>query len=148
MYTFEHCQDIINKELEEISLKDSPVNLYEPIRYILSIGGKRLRPSLTLMGCNIFSDKIENAIYPALAVEIFHNFTLMHDDLMDKSDIRRNYPTVHKKWEENIAVLLKVPERKEIANLYSKGVALVNEVHEWHEMFGLVFKKILKEVQK
>jgi geranylgeranyl diphosphate synthase type II len=105
MYTFEHCQDMINKELEEISLKDSPVNLYEPIRYILSIGGKRLRPSLTLMGCNIFSDKIENAIYPALAVEIFHNFTLMHDDLMDKSEIRRNYPTVHKKWEENIAVL-------------------------------------------
>jgi geranylgeranyl diphosphate synthase type II len=105
MYTFEHCQDMINRELEEISLKDSPVNLYEPIRYILSIGGKRLRPSLTLMGCNIFSDKIENAIYPALAVEIFHNFTLMHDDLMDKSEIRRNYPTVHKKWEENIAVL-------------------------------------------
>jgi geranylgeranyl diphosphate synthase type II len=105
MYTFEHCQDIINKELEEISLKDSPVNLYEPIRYILSIGGKRLRPSLTLMGCNIFSDKIDNAIYPALAIEIFHNFTLMHDDLMDKSEIRRSYPTVHKKWEENIAIL-------------------------------------------
>ena len=71
MYTFEHCQDIINKELEEILLEDSPVNLYEPIRYILSIGGKRLRPSLTLMGCNIFSDKIDNAIYPALAIEIF-----------------------------------------------------------------------------
>ena len=105
MYTFEHCQDIINKELEEISLEDSPVNLYEPIRYILSIGGKRLRPSLTLMGCNIFSDKIDNAIYPALAIEIFHNFTLMHDDLMDKSEIRRSYPTVHKKWEENIAIL-------------------------------------------
>ncbi len=105
MYTFEHCQDIINKELEEISLKDSPVNLYEPIRYILSIGGKRLRPSLTLMGCNVFSDIIDNAIYPALAIEIFHNFTLMHDDLMDKSEIRRSYPTVHKKWEENIAIL-------------------------------------------
>lgn len=105
MYTFEHCQDIINKELEEVSLKDSPVNLYEPIRYILFIGGKRLRPSLTLMGCNLFSDKIENAIYPALAIELFHNFTLMHDDLMDKSEIRRNYSTVHKKWNENIAIL-------------------------------------------
>jgi len=105
MYTFEHCQDIINKELGEISLKDYPANLYEPIRYILSIGGKRLRPSLTLMGCNLFSDKIDNAIYPALAIEIFHNFTLMHDDLMDKSEIRRNYPTVHKKWNENIAIL-------------------------------------------
>jgi geranylgeranyl diphosphate synthase type II len=105
MYTFEHCQHIINKELEEILLKDSPVNLYEPIRYILSIGGKRLRPSLTLMGCNVFSDKIDSAIYPALAIEIFHNFTLMHDDLMDKSEIRRGYPTVHKKWEQNIAIL-------------------------------------------
>ncbi len=105
MYTFEHCQDIINKELEDISLKDSPVNLYEPIRYILFIGGKRLRPSLTLMGCNLFSDKIDNAIYPALAIELFHNFTLMHDDLMDKSEIRRNYSTVHKKWNENIAIL-------------------------------------------
>ncbi len=105
MYTFEHCQDIINKELEEISLQDSPVNLYEPIRYILSIGGKRLRPSLTLMACNLFSDKLDNAIYPALAIEMFHNFTLMHDDLMDKSAIRRNYPTVHKKWNENIAIL-------------------------------------------
>ncbi|UCH13927.1 MAG: polyprenyl synthetase family protein [Bacteroidales bacterium] len=105
MYTFEHCQDIINKELEDVSFKDSPVNLYEPIRYILFIGGKRLRPSLTLMGCNLFSDKIDNAIYPALAIELFHNFTLMHDDLMDKSDIRRNYSTVHKKWNENIAIL-------------------------------------------
>ncbi len=105
MYTFEHCQDIVNKELEEIILEDSPVNLYEPIRYFLSIGGKRLRPSLTLMACNIFSDKIENAVYPALAIEIFHNFTLMHDDLMDKSEIRRSYPTVHKKWEDNIAIL-------------------------------------------
>ena len=105
MYTFEHCQDIINKELEEVPLKGSPVNLYEPIRYILFIGGKRLRPSLTLMGCNLFSDKIDNAIYPALAIELFHNFTLMHDDLMDKSEIRRNYSTVHKKWNENIAIL-------------------------------------------
>ena len=105
MYSFEYCQDLINKELENIDLKGSPFNLYEPIRYILSVGGKRIRPSLTLMGCNLFSDNINDAIKPAIAVEIFHNFTLMHDDIMDKADTRRNHATIHKKWNENIAIL-------------------------------------------
>jgi geranylgeranyl diphosphate synthase type II len=105
MYTLRDCQDIINNELERVFLNEDPAGLYEPIRYILSIGGKRLRPSLTLMGCNLFSDKIDNAIYPAIAIELFHNFTLMHDDVMDKSPIRRNKPTVHKKWNEDVAIL-------------------------------------------
>jgi len=105
MYTFKDCQKIINVELEGIILNEDPTRLYEPIRYILSVGGKRLRPSLALMGCNLFSDKIDNAIYPAIAIELFHNFTLMHDDVMDKSAMRRNKPTVHKKWNENVAIL-------------------------------------------
>ena len=105
MYSFKDCQDIINKELEKVFLSGDPAGLYEPVSYILSMGGKRLRPVLTLMGCNLFSDKIDNATYPAIAIELFHNFTLMHDDLMDKSVIRRNKPTVHKKWNENIAIL-------------------------------------------
>jgi geranylgeranyl diphosphate synthase type II len=105
MYTLKDCQNVISKQLEGIFLDKEPAGLYEPVRYILSMGGKRLRPSLTLMGCNLFTDEINNAIYPAIAIELFHNFTLMHDDVMDKSDIRRNKPTVHKKWNENAAIL-------------------------------------------
>ncbi len=105
MYSFEYCQDLINKELEKINMQEVPSGLYDPIRYILSVGGKRIRPALTLMSCNLFSDDIDMAINPALAVEIFHNFTLMHDDIMDKSETRRNNPTIHKKWDENTAIL-------------------------------------------
>jgi geranylgeranyl diphosphate synthase type II len=105
MYTLKDCQNVISTQLEGIFLNEEPAGLYEPLRYILSMGGKRLRPSLTLMGCNLFTDEINNAIYPAIAIELFHNFTLMHDDVMDKSDIRRNRPTVHKKWNENAAIL-------------------------------------------
>ena len=79
--------------------------LYRPIDYVLSMGGKHLRPSLMLMACNIFSEDIAPAIKPAIGIEIFHNFTLLHDDIMDKADSRRGKPTVHKKWEENVAIL-------------------------------------------
>jgi geranylgeranyl diphosphate synthase type II len=105
MYTLKDCQNVINTELEGIFLNEEPGGLYEPVRYILSMGGKRLRPSLTLMGCNLFTDEINIAIYPAIAIELFHNFTLMHDDVMDRSEIRRSRPTVHKKWNENAAIL-------------------------------------------
>lgn len=105
MYSFKYCQDLVNRELGNINLNEAPDELYEPIRYILSIGGKRIRPSLALMGCNLFNDDIDAVIKPALAIEIFHNFTLMHDDIMDKSETRRNQPTIHKKWDENIAIL-------------------------------------------
>jgi geranylgeranyl diphosphate synthase type II len=105
MYTLKDCQNVINKELEGIFQNEEPEGLYEPVRYILSIGGKRIRPALTLMGCNLFTDEIDSAIYPAVAIELFHNFTLMHDDIMDRSEIRRNKPTVHKKWNENAAIL-------------------------------------------
>lgn len=96
---------IIEKRLTEIKIPEFPSNLYDPIRYILNLGAKRLRPSLALMACNIFNDNIEQAINPALAIEVFHNFTLMHDDIMDNAALRRSQPTVHKKWNENIAIL-------------------------------------------
>jgi geranylgeranyl diphosphate synthase type II len=105
MHTINELQNKVSKRLEEINFNKHPVELYEPISYILSIGGKRIRPTLTLMAANLFSDEIDLAIDPAIGLEVFHNFTLMHDDIMDNADIRRNQPTVHKKWDENVAIL-------------------------------------------
>ena len=82
-----------------------PVNLYEPIYYILQLGGKRLRPVLTLMTCEIFNGDIKKAYDAALAIEVFHNFTLIHDDIMDSAPIRRGKATVHKKWDVNTGIL-------------------------------------------
>ncbi|MBN2862662.1 MAG: polyprenyl synthetase family protein, partial [Bacteroidales bacterium] len=79
--------------------------LYDPVKYILSIGGKRIRPVMTLMACNLFTDNISDAIMPAAGIEVFHNFTLVHDDIMDKSVVRRGFPTVHNKWDTNQAIL-------------------------------------------
>lgn len=105
MVTIEECQDIISRKLASLDLPEKPGNLYDPVRYMIELGGKRIRPSLVLMGCNVFVDRIEDAINPAIAIEMFHNFTLMHDDIMDRSDMRRNKPTVHKKWNANIGIL-------------------------------------------
>jgi len=105
MFSLKECQDIIQERLEQIGLPGAPLNLYEPIRYILKSDGKRIRPALVLMGCNLFSEKIGPAIQAALAVEVFHNFTLMHDDIMDRSVMRRNRPAVHVKWNQNVAIL-------------------------------------------
>lgn len=93
----------IKKFLSELPV--SPAELYEPIRYSLSQGGKRLRPLFVLTACDLFNGKIENAILPALAVELFHNFTLVHDDIIDCASFRRNRPTVFKKWNSSIAIL-------------------------------------------
>ncbi|MBN1949605.1 MAG: polyprenyl synthetase family protein [Bacteroidales bacterium] len=105
MLSYKESLGIIEKKLEEFSLSRQPSGLYEPIRYILSIGGKRIRPCLTLMSHSIFSDDPENAIAPALGLEVFHNFTLMHDDIMDNAEKRRNFETVHVKWNNNTAIL-------------------------------------------
>jgi len=105
MITLRECQSIINQKFTEFSLPEYPTNLYKPIRYMLELEAKRLRPSLVLLGCNVFSDNIQPAIFPALAIELFHNFTLMHDDIMDKSALRRNNPTVHARWNQNVAIL-------------------------------------------
>ena len=82
-----------------------PTELYDPIRYIMNLGGKRMRPLLTLMSTYLFTDDWQKAIKPAIAVEVFHNFTLMHDDIMDQAPLRRGKPTVHEKWNHNIAIL-------------------------------------------
>lgn len=97
----------INKGLEGISLPENPANLYDPLRYFFQLGGKRIRPILTLLAADKFNkSSLENdPINAALAVEIFHNFSLVHDDIMDEAPVRRGQPTVHKKWDQNIAIL-------------------------------------------
>ena len=105
MLKIEYFQEIISKEIKNISFPLQPKLLYAPIKYTLQTGGKRLRPALVLLGCHIYNDDLSNAIKPAIAIEIFHNFTLLHDDIMDNSAIRRNQATVHKKWNSNIAIL-------------------------------------------
>ncbi|MFC2112350.1 polyprenyl synthetase family protein [Bacteroidota bacterium] len=105
MLDFEKAQQIVNNELDKYQFNSSPKELYDPVRYILALGGKRIRPALTLMACSVFNDAVHQAIKPALAFEVFHNFTLLHDDLMDNSEIRRGKETVHEKWDPNIAIL-------------------------------------------
>ena len=100
-----HLLTLIEERLKILSLGEEPKNLYDPIRYILSLGGKRLRPMLVLLGYGITKDNPESIIDPALAVEVFHNFTLMHDDIMDMAPLRRGQPTVHEKWNETVAIL-------------------------------------------
>ena len=105
MYQIQELQELISSKIENEKIGREPISLYEPINYTLSNGGKRIRPLLTLMACNLFSENVNLALDAAFAIEIFHNFTLLHDDIMDKADIRRGNPTVHKKWNENTAIL-------------------------------------------
>ncbi|SEK34987.1 polyprenyl synthetase family protein [Parapedobacter koreensis] len=106
MYDTTILQQRIAQGLAEIDMPDFPQNLYGPINYMLQIGGKRIRPLLTLMAADLFSiDEMDKALPAALAVELFHNFSLMHDDIMDNAPLRRGQQTVHEKWNPNIAIL-------------------------------------------
>lgn len=105
MRAISEYQDLISDHFNDlISLKE-PVNLYEPIRYIVSLGGKRLRPVLTLMAAEVFDTDCEKALSAATAVEVFHNFSLIHDDIMDAAPLRRGHETVHEKWDVNTGIL-------------------------------------------
>ena len=103
--TIKHFSEALNKEFAQQTYGENPPELYEPIRYLMDLGGKRMRPLMTLMATALFTDDWQKAVRPATAVEVFHNFTLMHDDIMDKAPIRRGKPTVHEKWNDNIAIL-------------------------------------------
>lgn len=107
VYDFDALRTYVEDTLKRDVLepRPEPDALYAPFRYALDSGGKRLRPVLLLMAYNLFRDDVENAFRPAIAVEVFHNFTLLHDDIMDDSPMRRNKPTVHKKWNANTAIL-------------------------------------------
>ena len=105
MHTVSQFQEIIKNHFETLQINKEPKNLYEPITYILSLGGKRMRPVLTLMATEIFNVSCEKAIPAATAVEVFHNFSLIHDDIMDDAPLRRGNQTVHEKWDVNTGIL-------------------------------------------
>jgi len=105
IYTSAELENKINLAIAELNFKNEPNSLFAPIKYILSLGGKRLRPILAYMATNLFSDDIEKTTSPAIAIEMFHNFSLLHDDLMDNASLRRGQPTVHLKWNASTAVL-------------------------------------------
>jgi geranylgeranyl diphosphate synthase type II len=106
MYSISEIRDWVDKAIANLNLPKEPHNLYAPVSYMMSIGGKRIRPVLCLLSCNMFSDRIDNKVlFPAVGLEIFHTFTLVHDDIMDNAATRRNQPTVHHKWNTNTAIL-------------------------------------------
>lgn len=95
----------VNDFLDQLPYERKPQSLYDPIRYVLSIGGKRIRPVLMLMAYNLYKDQPEDILMPACGLETYHNYTLLHDDLMDNADLRRGHETVHKRWDANTAIL-------------------------------------------
>lgn len=140
MYTLLEAQKLIERHIQTLSIPDTPSELYEPVKYILSLGGKRIRPALVILACDTFSGAVESALIPALAIEVFHNFTLVHDDIMDRSELRRGQATVHMKYNENVAILsgdvMSILSSRLINQ--SPGVVL-NQVHD-------VFTKTAMEV--
>jgi len=146
MQNLEELQFLIEQELGKINYPNSPKQLYQPIEYVLGLGGKRMRPILLLMAHQLFDENIEKAISPALAIEVFHNFTLLHDDIMDNAPLRRGKKTVHEKWNSNVAILsgdimmiqtyqlmLKVDSDilKDVLNVFSKAATEVCEGQQW-----------------
>ena len=138
--------EIIEAEINNTSYLKDPVNLYSPIEYTMEFGGKRIRPILLLISYQLFNDNIERAFSPAKAIEIFHNFTLLHDDIMDKAPLRRGKITVHKKWNNNIAILsgdvmmihayqllaqVESKYLKSILNIFNKAAIEVCEGQQW-----------------
>lgn len=142
MYTFDKILSFINAEIDKLNWSKQPIGLYEPIGYVLSLGGKRIRPAIMLMSYNLYADDMMSVIKPALGLEVFHNFTLLHDDIMDRADMRRGQMTVHKKWNDNTAILsgdvmqieaykliAETPKKhlKEVLDLFSKTAAEICE---------------------
>jgi len=104
--TFQECKTLIDEKITSfLTGERKPSGLYEPAGYQMNLGGKRIRPILTLMACNLFSDEVDAALMPAIALETFHNFTLVHDDIMDNAMVRRGQPTIHTQWTPNTAIL-------------------------------------------
>jgi len=101
MYNQSQLKELVDKALMNLSYNTEAPRLIDPVKYIMSLGGKRLRPVMLLMACNIFSDRINDAVMPAAGIEIFHNFTLVHDDIMDQASLRRGLATIHYKWNVN-----------------------------------------------
>lgn len=141
MKTFEsrmqYYRDLVQERLKQVATKQQPRSFYEPVKYIMDSEGKRIRPILLLLACQAVGGNVSNALDASLAVEILHNFTLVHDDIMDQDDLRRGRPTVHKKWDEATAILVgdglvglayqyllnsKSNRIQEIATIFTQGI--------------------------
>lgn len=144
--SFQQFLQPIEETLAQVAYGQEPTNLYEPISYLMALGGKRLRPTLVLLGHQLFSPDFTTALRPAIGVEVFHNFTLMHDDIMDQAPLRRNLPTVHTKWNPNVAILsgdvmlvrayelmMEVPDQylRQVLTRFSQTAAEVCEGQQW-----------------
>lgn len=105
MYTSEQLLNMVNETISNLEYPTQPTGLYEPIQYVLSIGGKRIRPVFTLLSAQLFGTDVNKVMPAAVGLETYHNYTLLHDDLMDRAEMRRGMPTVHQKWDSNTAIL-------------------------------------------
>ena len=105
MYNSDEILRKVNAALDALPYSRRPQSLYDPVKYVLSLGGKRIRPVLMLLGYNLYKDNPDEIMMQALGLETYHNYTLLHDDLMDNADLRRGHQTVHKKWDDNTAIL-------------------------------------------
>lgn len=105
MFTSSEILEMVNRSLDSLPYDREPKSLYAPVKYVLSLGGKRIRPVLMLMAYNLYEEDVETIMSQALALETYHNFTLLHDDVMDRADVRRGKPCVHKVWNDNVAIL-------------------------------------------
>ncbi len=150
MSPLEQYQKWIELEIQKQKFGKQPESLYEPIRYLMSLGGKRLRPFLTMLSYSLYKDDAKSIVPFAVAVEAFHNFTLMHDDIMDKAPLRRGEATVHKKWNINTAILsgdvmlikvydmfllLQPDKLKSVLEIFNKCAAQVCEGQQWDMEF-------------
>jgi geranylgeranyl diphosphate synthase type II len=120
----------IDEGIAALRFIEQPSELYEPMQYVLRMGGKRMRPLLTLMACEMFGGKAEEAMPAALGIELFHNFSLVHDDIMDQAPLRRNQPTVHEKWNSHVAIL-------------SGDAMLIKAIQQFEKLDPLVMARVL-----
>lgn len=163
MHTIEAYRSFFLDRIKQETLNREPDNLYAPIRYIMNLGGKRLRPVLTLLTAEIFGSSYKDALSAAIAIEVFHNFSLVHDDIMDAAPVRRGQPTVHEKWNTTTAILsgdamlilaYQYFENYEpkvflaLAKLFSKTALQVCEGQQWDIDFENSEKVLLKDYIK
>jgi len=148
--TYKELYALVEQEIANIAYTQQPEELYQPIEYIMQLGGKRLRPVLTLMANDMFGGDAQKALKAAMAIEMFHNFTLVHDDIMDNADIRRGQPTVHVKWNQTIAILsgdlmmikatdllceTETNDLRKLIQVFNKTAAEVCEGQQWDMNF-------------
>lgn len=140
MLNFKEYVEIASRAIADIKYPAAPAALYEPIAYTMALGGKRLRPVLTLMACDAFCGDYRRAMNQAVGIELYHNFTLLHDDVMDKADVRRGKPTVHVRWNDNVAIL----SGDAMLTMASQHIAEADSAHLKAAM--LLFNKTAMEV--